>query len=61
MALESQRYENCMELWHRSLKYKHDGGMSHVIQTIEDLLFCVGVFATMLKEEFVPAISQHFE
>ena len=61
MALEDQRYEKCMELWHRSLENKHDGGMSHVLQTIEDLLFHVSVFATMIKEGFVPVINRHFK
>ena len=57
-ALGDRRYKKCMQLWLRSLEFDHAPRMPH---DPEVLLFFVCSFVTMLEENFLPVISQHFE
>lgn len=61
MALEEGRYDKCMELWLRSLKFDKAARMAYELQIIEDLLFSVRGFCNMIEAGYVPQIHQHFE
>ena len=61
MALEECKYEKCMQLWLRSLEFDQAARMAYELQIIEDLLFSVRGFYTMIEAGYIPEIHQHFE
>lgn len=61
MALEENRYDKCMKLWLRSLEFDNAARMAYELQIIEDLLFSVRGFCSMLDAGYIPQIHQHFQ
>ena len=61
MALEESRHDKCMQLWLRSLEFDNAARMAYELQIIEDLLFSVRGFCSMLDAGYVPQIHQHFQ
>jgi Fem-1 family protein b len=61
MALEESHYAKCMKLWLRSLEFDKAARMAYELQIIEDLLFSVRGFCSMIDAGYTPEFHQHFE
>ena len=61
MALEKCQYDKCMRLWLRSLEFDRAARMAYELQIIEDILFSVRGFCTMINGGYIPQLHQHFD
>ena len=60
MALSEERWDKCIELWHRSLDFDHAARMAYELQITEDLLFSTRGFCIMAANHFCPPVEPHF-
>ena len=60
MVLADDRYEKCIDLWHRSLDFDNAARMAYELQITEDLLFAVRGFSIMCADGFIPPVQPHF-
>lgn len=60
MVLADERYQKCIDLWHRSLDFDDAARMAYELQITEDLLFAVRGFSIMCDNKFIPPIQSHF-
>lgn len=60
MVLADDRYQKCIDLWHRSLDFDAAARMAYELQITEDLLFAVRGFSIMADDKFSPPIEPHF-
>lgn len=61
MVLAEDRYEKCIDLWHRSLEFDAAARMAYELQITEDLLFAVRGFSIMVDEGYLPPVEPHFK
>ena len=59
-VLTDDRYEKCIDLWHRSLDFDNAARMAYELQITEDLLFAVRGFSIMCGDGFIPPVQPHF-
>ena len=60
MALSEERWDKCIELWHRSLDFDHAARMAYELQITEDLLFSTRGFCIMAAHQYRPPVEPHF-
>ena len=60
MVLADDRYQKCIDLWHRSLDFDAAARMAYELQITEDLLFAIRGFSIMADDKFLPPIEPHF-